>query len=191
VKYANHRLTWGKHRGRTLAEIGAAGDRDYIAWMSGGAWSPGEREIARVYLEDAEDRLPALAILPEPILASKNLSPGAKCLFAVVYTSALHDPNRHCRLSNAGLARSAGLSTKQVQRLLDALEGLGLIVRELPDPGHRASILVVEPEGGWDKLSKPAETFCTPTDHYEDHFEAIRNENLRTPIRGKIRTPQP
>jgi hypothetical protein len=159
--------------------------------MARSAFDAGEREIASVYLDSTEDEMPTLAIVPEAILARRDLSPGGKILFAAIYTAALRDPDRRCRFSNAMLTQSTGLSHKQVQRLLDTLQGSGLIIREMPDPGHRAAIQIVEPERGWDDMTIPTGTICTTPSVFREHFDAIRSEEIRRPIRGKIRRREP
>src|SRR3954452_6149669 len=68
------------------------------------------------------------AMLPDVIAADRELSPGAKILFAVIFSSARRG---HCFASNETLAARCGLSVIQTRRLLAILEGKGLIVRDL------------------------------------------------------------
>lgn len=67
-------------------------------------------------------------MLPDAVAADRELSPGGKVLFAVIFSSARRG---HCYAGNATLADRCGLSVIQVRRLLKALEDRGLIVRDL------------------------------------------------------------
>lgn len=162
---SSHTLNWGKHQGRTLAGIEAAGDRGYIAWMAREATDPRERTIAREYLadsaalEEAGRDLSRMALMPAAVLASGDLTPAAKLVFAAIYTAADRARDRTCRLGNAELARATGISGKQVKRSLADLEGMGFIARDMTDPGHRGGIVIT-----WrgDDMSAPGKTSCTP-----------------------------
>jgi hypothetical protein len=168
-QYASYVLTWGRHKGQTLAQIDAAEDRGYIRWIAANAHDAGERAIAQVYLDSAATeweagcKAPALAIVPESEQASKDLSLGGKVLYTAIYTAADRDPGHRCRLGNDELADATGLSTKHVKRLLQELEvRQGLIARDMRDAAHRDALVITWQgrQGGHDVQS--ARTSCPP-----------------------------
>ena len=78
------------------------------------------------------------AMVPLEIAARKDLSPGGKLLFGIIY-SLEHAAKGKCTASNEELATRVGLSIKQIRRLLHDLEERQLIARTL-EHGRRFEI---------------------------------------------------
>jgi DNA-binding MarR family transcriptional regulator len=142
---ASHRtfvMPGRKHRGKTLDAIMAAGDRPYIEWAATDYPDPKVRAAATSFLEStASERSTPLLAMPRSIAADTSLSPGAKLVFAAIWTAADLDPDQRCTLSNDELQAQTALSSKQVKRLLVELEGLGLIARVV-SAARRSHILI-------------------------------------------------
>jgi predicted transcriptional regulator len=83
-------------------------------------------------------------MIPDTIMRDTDLYPGAKLLFGVILSSCRRG---RCFMGNAELARACGLSVKQTRRLFAALEGRGLIVRDL-DGKRREQIRITCPNLG-------------------------------------------
>ncbi|HZW32117.1 MAG TPA: hypothetical protein VFF52_15500 [Isosphaeraceae bacterium] len=152
-KYGTYAMPSGsKYAGRTLASIARTREgRDYLGWAAREYPDTRTRRTCAAYLESVDAGREAIRVLimPEPVGASTLLSPGAKLLFAAIYTAADQDPDHRCRLGNAALENQTGLSPKQVKRLLPELEMMGLIRRELSDAGRRLGIRPTW-HPGWD-----------------------------------------
>lgn len=68
------------------------------------------------------------AMIPDRIMADRELSPGAKLLFGAIFSSTRRG---RCYAGNEALAGKCGLSVIQTRRLLAVLESRGLIIRDL------------------------------------------------------------
>src|SRR5262249_20197211 len=142
AKYGTFVMRGRKHAGKTLAQIDLGGDRDYIAWAAGhtdgkGHPDPHVRKVCAAYLESTKaGHIAAAAVtLPLSVVSCPDLTPGAKLLFAVIWTAADQEPDHCCRLGNVELQSRTALSARHVKRMLSELEGMGLIRRLARDAG--------------------------------------------------------
>jgi hypothetical protein len=138
----------GKHKGKTLDAIAAAGHRGYIEWAAANMSDKRIQAAAASFLEStASERSAPLLSMPASIAATATLSPGAKLVFGVIFTAADQDPLQRCTLSNEDLQAKTALSGKQVKRLLVELEALGLIARVVS--GTRRSHIAITWTTAW------------------------------------------
>jgi DNA-binding MarR family transcriptional regulator len=89
----------------------------------------------------ASERAAPVLMVPMSIAADTTLSPGAKLVFAAVFTAADQDPKQRCRLANRDLESQTALSGKQVKRLLVELEAMGLIARDFGGLDRRSIVV--------------------------------------------------
>jgi len=84
-----------------------------------------ETRRAIMFAEERPANRPALALISSWVLSHRELSFGAKVLFAALFAHAW--PEDHCWPSQDELARDVSCTVRQVQRLLLQLRQAGLV----------------------------------------------------------------